>query len=106
MNPLPPAPTRKRYWMLGWLCSLSMITYIDRVCIKNVRGDMQFDLGISVIAHGISPFGASSQRRLQGQKLLEEIDVEGGQEYRVQGADDKLFLADSDDPHVRGASGP
>ena len=40
-------PTNVRYTVLAWACSLSMLTYIDRVCIKNVGGDMQTDLGIS-----------------------------------------------------------
>lgn len=46
----PPAtvPTRTRYSvLLAWLCSLSMITYIDRVCIMQVQGDMQEDLGLT-----------------------------------------------------------
>jgi MFS family permease len=41
------APTSVRYQVLGWLCSLSMITYIDRVCIMQVQGDMQRDLGLT-----------------------------------------------------------
>src|SRR5439155_26415691 len=56
----PNAPkTNVRYVVLGWACSLSMLTYIDRVCIKNVRGDMQFDLGISEAQFGwvFSAFG-------------------------------------------------
>src|SRR5262249_55404744 len=28
----PPQPTRVRYGVLGFVCSLSMITYLDRVC--------------------------------------------------------------------------
>jgi MFS transporter, ACS family, glucarate transporter len=39
-------PTNVRYVVLAWACSLSMLTYIDRVCIKQVAGDMQTDLGI------------------------------------------------------------
>ena len=39
--------TRVRYVVLAWFCSLSMITYIDRVCIKQVQGDMQRDLGLT-----------------------------------------------------------
>src|SRR5512140_2547746 len=27
-------PTNVRYVVLAWACSLSMLTYIDRVCIK------------------------------------------------------------------------
>jgi MFS family permease len=52
MNPQPtdltnPAATRVRYTVLAWFCGLSMITYIDRVCIKQVQGDMQRDLGLT-----------------------------------------------------------
>ncbi len=44
---VPPKPTMVRYQVLGWVCVLSMITYIDRVCIKQVGGAMRSDLGIS-----------------------------------------------------------
>ena len=30
--PAAEAPTRVRYGVLGFVCSLSMITYLDRVC--------------------------------------------------------------------------
>src|SRR5438552_14015230 len=40
-------PTRVRYGVLAWFCSLSMITYIDRVCIMQVQDDMQYDLRLS-----------------------------------------------------------
>src|ERR1019366_3902799 len=40
-------PTNVRYTVLAWACSLSMMTYIDRVCIKQVGGEMRTDLGIS-----------------------------------------------------------
>jgi ACS family glucarate transporter-like MFS transporter len=43
----PGAPTHTRYRVLAWLCSLSMITYIDRVCIMQVQGDMKRDLGLT-----------------------------------------------------------
>jgi ACS family glucarate transporter-like MFS transporter len=43
---LSPAPTRVRYTVLAWACSLSMLTYIDRVCIKRVEGPMSADLGL------------------------------------------------------------
>ena len=42
-----PQATRVRYTVLAWFCGLSMITYIDRVCIKQVQGDMQRDLGLT-----------------------------------------------------------
>ncbi|HKB01779.1 MAG TPA: MFS transporter, partial [Gemmataceae bacterium] len=45
--PTPAAATRVRYTVLAWFCALSMITYIDRVCIKQVQGDMQQDLGLT-----------------------------------------------------------
>lgn len=52
-------PTLVRYQVLGWVCALSMITYIDRVCIKQVGGDMRLDLGISPQEFGwvFSAFG-------------------------------------------------
>jgi ACS family glucarate transporter-like MFS transporter len=40
-------PTLVRYKVLGWACALSMITYVDRVCIKRVGGDMRSALDIS-----------------------------------------------------------
>lgn len=47
-QPLPPIQaTTVRYRILGWLCTLSMITYIDRVCIMQVRENIQDDLKIT-----------------------------------------------------------
>jgi MFS family permease len=40
-------PTWIRYKVLGWVSALSMITYIDRVCIKRVGADMRSALDIS-----------------------------------------------------------
>jgi ACS family glucarate transporter-like MFS transporter len=40
-------PTLVRYQVLGWVCILSMITYIDRVCIKQVGSEMQNALGMT-----------------------------------------------------------
>src|SRR5262249_1412986 len=45
--PTTQQPTRVRYKVLAWACALSMITYIDRVCIKQVGGDMQHELGLT-----------------------------------------------------------
>jgi MFS family permease len=52
-------PTNVRYTVLAWACSLSMLTYVDRVCIKNVSGDMRSDLGLSKEEFGLvfSAFG-------------------------------------------------
>ncbi len=44
---LPSKPTSIRYLVLAWACSLSMITYIDRVCIKQVEGQISADLGLT-----------------------------------------------------------
>jgi MFS family permease len=38
--------TRVRYGVLAWFCSLSMITYIDRVCIMQVQDEMKESLGL------------------------------------------------------------
>src|SRR5262245_14757684 len=45
--PTTQKPTLVRYKVLAWACALSMITYIDRVCIKQVGSDMQRDLGLT-----------------------------------------------------------
>lgn len=39
-------PTRVRYQMLGLLCSLSMITYFDRVCFASAAAALAIDLGL------------------------------------------------------------
>jgi MFS transporter, ACS family, glucarate transporter len=44
--------TRVRYVMLGWFCSLSMITYIDRVCIMSLGSDMRRDLNLDTTQFG------------------------------------------------------
>ena len=48
---LPPAvqtPTRVRYGVLGFACSLSMITYLDRVCFgKIATGFIQPEFGLT-----------------------------------------------------------
>src|SRR5260370_33134149 len=47
LNPaLVARPTLVRYKVLGWACSLSMLTYIDRVCIKDVAPQIRQDLGL------------------------------------------------------------
>jgi MFS family permease len=38
------SPTNVRFGVLGFLCTLSMITYLDRICIMRVRGEMKTDL--------------------------------------------------------------
>src|SRR5262245_44117823 len=47
VQPVLATPTLVRYKVLAWACALSMITYIDRVCIKQVGGAMQQALGLT-----------------------------------------------------------
>src|SRR5262245_31241288 len=44
---LPNEPTRVRYGVLGYLCALSLILYIDRICISKAGPSMQDDLDLS-----------------------------------------------------------
>src|SRR5262245_55947652 len=57
--PTTEKPTLVRYKVLAWACALSMITYIDRVCLKEVAGDMQRELGLTAqqFALAFSAFG-------------------------------------------------
>jgi len=36
--------SRYRYYVLAVLCSLSFLTYLDRICIMRVQGDIERDL--------------------------------------------------------------
>src|SRR6516225_8161136 len=51
-------PTHVRWKVLGWLCSLSAITYIGRICIIQVRPDIEQSLGLTPasIAYAFSAF--------------------------------------------------
>jgi MFS family permease len=52
----PPAtqtPTRVRYGVLGFACSLSMITYLDRVCFGTVAPYIQHEFGLSDTQKGL-----------------------------------------------------
>jgi WD40 repeat protein/sugar phosphate permease len=46
-------PTRARLGVLAFACSLSLITYLDRVCIARAQHDIQRDLGFSDAALGL-----------------------------------------------------
>src|SRR5213083_297565 len=46
-HPADSPPTRIRFGVLGFLCSLSLITYLDRVCIMQVAPEIRADLDIS-----------------------------------------------------------
>src|SRR5688572_11708683 len=39
--------TRYRFWVLAVLCSLAFLTYLDRICIMRVQGDLERDLGFA-----------------------------------------------------------
>src|SRR5215469_4404881 len=45
-------PTRVRFGVLGFACSLSFLTYLDRICIMRAKENMQSDLGFSDIEMG------------------------------------------------------
>lgn len=42
-----------RFLVLGWLCSLAGILYLDRICISSALNDIQRDLGISNTQTGL-----------------------------------------------------
>src|SRR5262245_28697968 len=46
-SPLLTRPSQVRFGVLGFACSLSLITYLDRVCIMRARADIQDELGFS-----------------------------------------------------------
>src|SRR4051812_3267805 len=50
-------PTRVRLGVLGFIASLSLITYLDRVCISRVSKNIRADLGLSKPEMGLV-FGA------------------------------------------------
>ena len=51
-DPLLSRPSRARYGVLGFACSLSLITYLDRICIMRARADVQADLGFTATQMG------------------------------------------------------
>ncbi len=46
-DPPDNTPTRVRYWVLGSLCSLSFILYLDRVCIAQAVQPIKRELGLA-----------------------------------------------------------
>jgi nitrate/nitrite transporter NarK len=46
-------PTRVRFGVLGFVCSLSMITYLDRVCFGTVAPTIQREFGLSDAQKGM-----------------------------------------------------
>ena len=45
-SPADAAPTRARFGVLGFLCSLAFVLYLDRVCIGQALPSIQKDLGL------------------------------------------------------------
>jgi MFS transporter, ACS family, glucarate transporter len=46
----PPSlrqPTRVRFGVLGFACSMALLTYLDRICIMQARDSMKSDLGFN-----------------------------------------------------------
>lgn len=41
------SPTRQRFIVMAFLCTLSFLTYFDRICITRAQGDIQHDLHLS-----------------------------------------------------------
>jgi MFS family permease len=46
-------PTRVRLGVLAFACTLSLLTYLDRICISQVQKDIQFDLRIDDVGMGL-----------------------------------------------------
>lgn len=47
-----PQPTKVRYGVLAFACTLSMITYLDRVCFGTVAKNIQDEFGLSEMQKG------------------------------------------------------
>ena len=52
MNLPASSPTRFRFWVLAVLCSLAFLTYLDRICIMRVQGDIERELGFAELTAG------------------------------------------------------
>ena len=58
MGPQTPAssslqPTRIRFGVLGFACGLSLITYLDRICMMRVKEPIQNDLYLTDTEMGL-----------------------------------------------------
>ena len=51
-SPSDSNPTRTRYWVIFFAVTLSIITYIDRVCISKAAPDMRAEMGLSKVEMG------------------------------------------------------
>ncbi|HEY2587884.1 MAG TPA: MFS transporter [Tepidisphaeraceae bacterium] len=48
MSPPAARPTRVRYAVMAFLCTLAFLSYLDRVCISRAQADIRHDLGLSM----------------------------------------------------------
>lgn len=53
MGPLDDRPTRVRYGVMAYLCTLAYILYIDRICIGQAGTAMKAELGLSNFQWGV-----------------------------------------------------
>jgi len=75
MNP-PSRPTRYRFWVLAALCSLAFLTYLDRICIMRVQGEIERDLGFAKLTQ-------------TDEQSLRERGLEGNAQARSKLANDR-----------------
>ena len=61
-------PTRVRYLVLVFLCALACLTYLDRICIMRVQGDIERDLNFDRLS-------ARDERTLAAKGLAHDIDA-------------------------------
>ncbi|HEY7330132.1 MAG TPA: MFS transporter [Gemmataceae bacterium] len=52
-SPTGLRPSRARYGVLGFTCSLALLTYLDRICIMQARQSIKNDLGFSETDMGL-----------------------------------------------------
>ncbi len=76
MNPPAAPPTRYRFWVLAVLCSLAFLTYLDRICIMRVQGDIERDLGFATLSAA-------------DEQLLQERGLEADAQARAKLAKDR-----------------
>src|SRR5215475_3011086 len=53
MGHLDQQPTRVRYGVMGYLCAMAFILYIDRICIGQAGTAMKAELGLSNFQWGL-----------------------------------------------------
>src|SRR6478736_5162432 len=53
MDNADPGTTRVRYVVMGYLCSLAFVLYIDRICIGQAGTAMKAELGLSNFQWGL-----------------------------------------------------